>query len=261
MKRLAIVGWLLAVFMSDAAPRLKVSDNKRFLVTEDGSPFFYLGDTAWELFHRLNREEADRYLDDRARKGFTVIQAVALAELDGLNDPNAYGHKPLINNDPAKPDVKDGEDYWDHVDYVVHKAESLGMFVGFLPTWGDKWHSKPGQGSPVFNERNAEGYGEWLGKRYKEKAIIWILGGDRPIESDEHKKVLRAMARGLRRRRRLALDHVSSARRQWLVAMVPRGGLAGFQHEAERACAGVHWPLRQDAGGLRSPARQAGARW
>jgi hypothetical protein len=57
--------------------------------------FSYLGDTAWELFHRLNREEADRYLDDRTRKGFTVIQAVALAELDGLNTPNAYGHRPL----------------------------------------------------------------------------------------------------------------------------------------------------------------------
>ena len=51
---------------ADAAPRLKVSDNKRFLVKEDGSPFFYLGDTAWELFHRLNREEADKYLDNRA---------------------------------------------------------------------------------------------------------------------------------------------------------------------------------------------------
>jgi len=51
-----------------AAPRLKVSDNRRFLVREDGSPFFYLGDTAWELFHRLNREDADRYLKNRADK-------------------------------------------------------------------------------------------------------------------------------------------------------------------------------------------------
>ena len=84
-----------------APPRLKVSENRRFLVYEDGRPFFYLGDTAWELFHRLNREEADRYLQDRARKGFTVIQAVALAELDGLDDPNPYGHLPLLDNDPA----------------------------------------------------------------------------------------------------------------------------------------------------------------
>ena len=45
--------------------RLKVSDNKRFLVFEDGTPFFYLGDTGWELFHRLTYEEAEKYLENR----------------------------------------------------------------------------------------------------------------------------------------------------------------------------------------------------
>jgi hypothetical protein len=81
-----------------ATPRLEVSDNRRFLVTEDGRPFFWLGDTAWELFHRSNREDAVRYLRNRASLRFTVIQAVALAELDGLNTPNAFGHRPLLNN-------------------------------------------------------------------------------------------------------------------------------------------------------------------
>ncbi|MFN3422021.1 MAG: DUF4038 domain-containing protein, partial [Armatimonadota bacterium] len=95
--------------VSSKLPRLKVFDdpkhpnNRRFLVTEKGQPFFYLADTAWELFHRLNREEAETYLKDRAQKGFTVIQAVVLAELDGLNTPNAYGQKPLHNNDPTQP--------------------------------------------------------------------------------------------------------------------------------------------------------------
>jgi len=185
---------------ADAAmPRLKVSDNKHFLVTQDGKPFFWLGDTAWELFHRLNREEAGRYLESRARKGFTVIQAVALAELDGLNDPNPYGNRPLLNNDPAKPDVKEGanNDYWDHVDYIVDRANSLGMFIGFLPTWGDKWNKKWGIGPEIFTPDNAEVYGEWLGKRYREKGIIWILGGDRPVENDTHKEVVRRMALGL----------------------------------------------------------------
>ncbi len=80
-----------------AAPRLKVSENHRFLVCDDGRPFFWLGDTAWQLFHRLNREESVRYLKDRAAKGFTVIQAVALAELDGPMVPNPYGHLPLVD--------------------------------------------------------------------------------------------------------------------------------------------------------------------
>lgn len=182
--------------------RLKVSPNKRFLVKEDGTPFFYLGDTAWELFHRLDREEADHYLKNRAAKNFTVIQAVALAEIDGLNDPNAYGHRPLIDNDPTKPDVKDGanNDYWDHVDYVVKNASQLGMYIGLLPTWGDKWNKKWGVGPEIFDARNAEVYGEWLGRRYKDQTnVIWILGGDRPLETDAHKEVIRAMARGIRR--------------------------------------------------------------
>ncbi|HEU5077592.1 MAG TPA: glycoside hydrolase family 140 protein [Opitutaceae bacterium] len=177
-----------------------MSDNHHYLVKSDGQPFFYLGDTAWELFHRLNREEADVYLQDRAEKGFTVIQAVALAELDGLDDPNAYGFRPLIDHDPARPDVKDGpdNDYWDQVDYIVNKAESLGLCIGFLPTWGDKWNKAWGVGPEIFTPENARIYGAWLGKRYEKKPIIWILGGDRPIENERHRAIIQAMAEGLR---------------------------------------------------------------
>jgi hypothetical protein len=186
---------------AEPLPRLKVSDNGRFLMTTDGQPFFYLGDTAWELFHRLNREEAGRYLQNRAAKGFTVIQAVALAELDGLDTPNANGHRPLIDRDPTRPDVREGQDndYWDHVDWVIERAASLGMYVGLLPTWGDKWNKKWGAGPEIFNPANAEAYGAWLGRRYANQPIIWILGGDRPVESDGQREVIRAMARGLAR--------------------------------------------------------------
>ena len=58
---------------------LRVAGNQRYLEFDDGTPFFYLGDTAWALFNRLNREEAHYYLRNRADKGFTVIQAVALS--------------------------------------------------------------------------------------------------------------------------------------------------------------------------------------
>ena len=179
--------------------QLRVSENHRYLTYADGTPFFYLGDTAWELFHRTDRKEADLYLEDRAAKGFTVIQAVALAELEGLRTPNAYGHVPLIDNDPARPAVKPGpnNDYWDHVDYIVSKAESLGLQIGMLPTWGDKWNLKWGVGPEVFTPENAEAYGRWLGARYKDKPIIWILGGDRPIEKPIHLEIVRAMAEGI----------------------------------------------------------------
>lgn len=183
--------------------KLKISENKRFLQHDDGTPFFYLGDTAWELFHRLNREEADYYLADRAKKGFTVIQAVVLAELDGHHVPNPYGHLPLVDFDPARPAVKEGSDndYWDHVDYIINRANELGMYIGLLPTWGRYWHEGTGVkgNKPLFNRSNAEKYGEFLGKRYKDKQIIWILGGDRNVENDDQKEIIRAMARGLQK--------------------------------------------------------------
>ncbi len=75
--------------------KLVVSDNHRFLEFEDGTPFFYLGGTAWEMFHRLTLTEAEKYLENRRSKGFTVIQAVALGELNGLITPNANGDKPF----------------------------------------------------------------------------------------------------------------------------------------------------------------------
>jgi len=174
---------------------LKLSDNKRYLVHQDGTPFFYLGCTAWELFHRLNREEADRYLENRRQKGFTVIQAVILAELDGLDTPNPYGHKPLLNNDPTTPN----EDYFKHVDYIVNKAQDKGIYIGMLPTWADKVGPKLwGQGPEnLINTTNARIYGEFLGNRYKDSAnIIWILGSDRGGEGFE--SVWREMVEGIK---------------------------------------------------------------
>lgn len=174
--------------------QLRVSGNGRYLL-RDGKPFFWLGDTAWELFHRLNRAEADEYLKHRAEQGFTVIQAVLLAEFDGLNTPNANGDIPLLNNDPAKPN----EAYFRYADTLIGLADHYGLVIGLLPTWGDKvWKSTWGKGPEVFNPQNARIYGRWLGKRYGgRKNIVWILGGDRNPQNDTHVTIWREMAAGI----------------------------------------------------------------
>ncbi len=193
MVRLAVLVLFFILPSSAIAQPLAVSDNSRYLVDEEGKPFFWLGDTAWELFHRLDREEVDRYLETRAAQGFNVIQAVVLAELEGLTVANPYGDVPLVDEDPTRPN----EAYFEHVDYIVNKAASLGMYIGMLPTWGDKFNKKWGVGPEVFSPENARVYGEYLGRRYRDKPIIWILGGDRIPEEEEDFAIIRAMASGI----------------------------------------------------------------
>src|SRR5262245_54208059 len=169
--------------------QIKVHPNQKYLQTKDGKPFFWLGDTDWELFHRLTREEAEQFLEVRKQQGFNVIQAVALAEFNGLHQPNRYGDVPLINDDPMKLNTTPGDDindsvqyyYWDNVDYVIKTAAAKNLYIGLLPTWGDKVAHLWGDGPIIFNETNAQIYAETLAKRYKDQwNIIWILGGDRP---------------------------------------------------------------------------------
>lgn len=216
MLRHAFLIFMTALFLAgcqdnpDNDRSLLVASNDRYLTYPDGTPFLWIGDTAWELFHKLDREEAVEYLENRAEKGFSVIQAVVLAEMDGLRIPNAYGEVPFTDLDPTQPN----EAYFAHVDFIVNKADSLGLFIGMLPTWGDKVYSNhPGSGPVVFNRENARVYGEYLGSRYKDQPIIWILGGDRNVANQEVLEIWRAMAAGLK-----AGDHG-----RHLVTYHPRG--------------------------------------
>lgn len=181
--------------------RLHIHENGRTLVQGRNSPFFWLGDTAWELFHKLNREDAVEYLDTRARQGFTVIQAVLLAELDGVRTPNAYGRYPLESFAPDEiiPDQTGPYSYWDHVDFIVEEAEKRGMYLALLPTWGDKWNLMWGQGPEFFTPENAFSYGRWVGRHFSRfPNILYILGGDRPVSCMRHRTIMEEMAKGLR---------------------------------------------------------------
>jgi hypothetical protein len=199
-----------------AFAQIRVSENNKFLITKEGKPFFWLGDTDWELFHRLTREEAEEFLEIRRQQGFNVMQAVALAEFNGIREPNRHGDWPLNNEDPTQLAITPGDnpknqyeyDYWDHVDFVINKAAEKGMYIGLLPTWGDKLAHMWGDGPIIFNEQNAEVYAANLAKRYaKQWNVIWILGGDRPavyswkIKEEEKKyddrPLWRAMAKGI----------------------------------------------------------------
>jgi hypothetical protein len=98
---------------------------------------------------------------------------------------------------------------------VVSSCQNqLGLTVGMLPTWGDKVGRTHGDGPRIFTAQNARIYGEFLGKRYKDADVVWILGGDRVVDNQEKRNIWRAMAEGLR----------AGDDSQHLMTFHPRGG-------------------------------------
>lgn len=176
---------------------LKVSANGHYLQYEDGTPFFWLGDTGWNLFLRLRLEDVIKYFDNRRSKGFNVIQAVIMPQIDTLEGYNKYGNLPLVDTDPDHPN----EAYFQFVDTVIAIAAKKGLIMALLPTWGDKVTLKYGGNGPViFNTQTAFRFGKYLGNRYKRfDNIVWVLGGDRPPQDDKEdfKPVYKAMAEGI----------------------------------------------------------------
>src|SRR5216117_2529195 len=172
--------------------KLSVSQNGRYFVDQDGKPFFYLGDTCWLLFQRLNHDELDEYLKDRAAKGFTVIQAYVLRGL-GRKHPDGNSSlldvTPLIDRDPTRPN----EEFFKNVDYVVNRANELGLVMGLVTA--KSWHVTD-HPEKVFDEKNAYVFGKFLGERYKHNAVMWFPGGD--SAPGKYDAVWVAMAKGLK---------------------------------------------------------------
>jgi hypothetical protein len=173
---------LLFSFKSDTGtttPRLKISVNHRYFMA-GGEPFFWLGDTGWLLFSKLNRQEAEKYLETRKKQGFNVIQVMVL---HSTAEVNAYGDSALVNRNITKPRITPGNspdnlkeyDYWDHVDWIIKTAAKKGIYIAMVPVWGavvKAYH---------INHNEAKVYATFLANRYKSfPNVIWMNGGDIP---------------------------------------------------------------------------------
>ena len=150
---------------------LLVSENGLYLQHEDGTPFFWLGDTGWLLPQRLDRDEAEHYLRKTGAEGYNVVQ---IQVINGVPSFNRYGKMSHPGGWDLNMVSKPGEyGYWEHMDHIVDAAERNGIYIGMVCIWGGL--VKAG----LMNEDQAKAYGEFLANRYKDKKnIIWIIGGD-----------------------------------------------------------------------------------
>jgi hypothetical protein len=159
---------------------LRISENHRYLVDQNGAPFLIHGDTSWSIITAITEGEASLYLQNRADKGFNAL-IINLIEHKFNGPLTRNGDHPFI--DPF--DVSTPNDrYFDYADRILEKAAAFGMLVFLAPMYlgykhpanDDGWYQEARLGGP----QKCYQYGHYLGQRYQRfNNIIWMIGGDR----------------------------------------------------------------------------------
>ena len=162
---------------------IRVSADGRYFIYSNGRPFFWLGDTMWELFLRMSLADIDEILNVRRSQGFSVLQVMITGVGEG-DQPNLAGQTPWLGNDPATPN----EAYFQHVDAVVALASRARMMLVL-----GVFHQRQTSHITLANARE---YACWLARRYRDfPNIIWSMY---PKAEREYLPLLRELAAGLR---------------------------------------------------------------
>jgi Protein of unknown function (DUF4038)/Putative collagen-binding domain of a collagenase len=173
---------------STEAPRapvypVKVSENGRYFVDQQGSPVFWLGTTQWELCHGFTLGDVGTILDESRENGFTFAQVMLMGVGDGTK-PNVYGEKPWSRDDPLTPN----EAYFKRVDAVLQLAKEKDIVI-CLAVY-HQLHRKR------ITVDNARAWARWVSRRYKDLPnIVWSMC---PEAKTEFVPVARELAAGLR---------------------------------------------------------------
>jgi hypothetical protein len=158
---------------------VRVAENRRTLAYADSTPFFWLGDTAWGLPENSTRDEALRFLDDRARKGFTVVQ-VAFASASffaTFGNRNRAGETLYLREDRSLYNPR----FFDYADSLVTWANARGITLAIMPQFAtgliEGYDRGWVKGKLLTRDEALIGV-RYVAARYAGHSVVWICGGD-----------------------------------------------------------------------------------
>jgi hypothetical protein len=192
---------------AQAAYPLKLSDNHRYLVDQNGKPFFMVGDTPQGLIGRLSEQDVDYYFADREAHGFNTLGWIDVmcagndyptnkeaATPDGIKPFTGYvaGGTDFAHYDLSKPN----EAYFTRLDHIVQLAAKHHLLVFIDPIETIGW-------LPALRNNGlkaAYAYGQYLGNRYKSYAnVAWLNGNDFDNWTIPHDDdLVQAVSKGIR---------------------------------------------------------------
>ncbi len=147
---------------------LRVSGDGHTLVHHDGTPFFWLGDTAWNGVLRAGLEDWARYLRFRHEQGFTAIQFVSTQWRGSPADPRGEAVFSGTDRITLNPVV------FQRLDPKVFAINYHGMIAAPVMLWA-LTESDPGR---ALSEAACIRLGRYLVARWGACRVVWLLGGD-----------------------------------------------------------------------------------
>jgi len=180
---------------------LKLSTNRRHLVCNDVTPFFWLADTAWNGVLKADSDDWDTYLTTRKSQGFTVVQFVA-TQWRFYDEDVAY---------TEKDDIRINPDFFKRLDTKVKAINDHGMVAAPVMMWAVSGRD-PGH---ELSETDAIRLGKYMVARWGAYDVVWILAGD-GVYSGERAERWRTIGRAVfgDQPRRLATMHPLGS--QWI---------------------------------------------
>jgi hypothetical protein len=147
----------------------------RHFQRQNGSPFWFLGDTAWALYTDSDREKHDRaaaeaYLHKRAGQGFNVVHSHLLSEAGWGNS----GGPPFT--DLASQKINPG--YWQEVDRRLRFLNSQGIVGGLALAWGDKRGTEPYAWGRFPSDEARRRYVRYIAARYSAFDVYFLVSGE-----------------------------------------------------------------------------------
>ncbi len=169
-----------------------VSRDGHYLMQQDGTPFFWLGDTAWNGPLRSSDDDWLYYLFERQRQKFTAVQWVTTqwrAAPDGDRGKNvAYTGTEAIEIHPK---------FFQRLDKKVEQMNRLGMLSVPVLLWDNGGRTQP-QASPGVGlpDDQTIRLARYMVARWQGNDVVWILNGDgdyRGSKAERWKKIGRSV--------------------------------------------------------------------
>lgn len=167
---------------------LRVSNDRRYLTYADQTPFFWLGDTAWNGPMKADAKSWEVYLKDRVAKGFNVIQYVTTqwrAATGNADGRGAWYGREKIEIDPA---------FFQWMDDRLDAMNAHGIVGAPILIWA---HERTAQFNPgSLPDDQIILLARYMLARWGAHHVVWMLAGDadyRGAKAERWKKIGRAV--------------------------------------------------------------------